>query len=432
MATLINVESTSSNISVTIHAIALDSADDVCFVGSQYDASGNEVAFVARCTTAGVIQWQRRITDAYTTPNDISYGVAVDGSNNVYVTGLQRNSAGNQPAFLAKYNTSGVIQWQRSLTDIYTTPSDIGRSVAVDSSANVYITGAQLNSAGNGVAFLAKYNTSGVIQWQRSLTDIYTTPGDIGYGIAVDSSANVYVAGQQRNSYGDYPAFLAKYDTTGAIQWQRSLTDTYTYPVDYGNAVAVDSSANVYVTGQQRNSAGTVAFVAKYNTSGVIQWQRSLTDAYISPTVIGRGIAVDGSGNVYVTGQQDDSGGNTVGFVVMYNTSGAIQWQRTLTDTDPTPFTPAFALALDGNGNFYAAGEQHDPNGKVISFVLVAPTDGSQTGTFTTTLGAMIYGAGTLTDAAGTLTDAADNLTDSLDNLITAVSSVLLKIVMVI
>ena len=378
MATLINVESTSSNISVTIHAIALDSADDVCFVGSQYDASGNEVAFVARCTTAGVIQWQRRITDAYTTPNDISYGVAVDGSNNVYVTGLQRNSAGNQPAFLAKYNTSGVIQWQ------------------------------------------------------RSLTDIYTTPGDIGYGIAVDSSANVYVAGQQRNSYGDYPAFLAKYDTTGAIQWQRSLTDTYTYPVDYGNAVAVDSSANVYVTGQQRNSAGTVAFVAKYNTSGVIQWQRSLTDAYISPTVIGRGIAVDGSGNVYVTGQQDDSGGNTVGFVVMYNTSGAIQWQRTLTDTDPTPFTPAFALALDGNGNFYAAGEQHDPNGKVISFVLVAPTDGSQTGTFTTTLGAMIYGAGTLTDAAGTLTDAADNLTDSLDNLITAVSSVLLKIVMVI
>ena len=139
------------------------------------------------------------------------------------------------------------------------------------------------------------------------------------------------------------------------------LQDTYTTPADYGFAIAVDSSGNVYVMGRQQNSAGnTIAFVTKYNTSGVIQWQRSLTDTYTTPTDVGYGVAVDSSGNVYVTGQQQNSAGNT------------------------------------------------------IAFVFTMPGDGTLTGTYTTTLGGMTYAVNTeLTDAAGALTDAAGALTDA-------------------
>ena len=142
------------------------------------------------------------------------------------------------------------------------------------------------------------------------------------------------------------------------------LQDTYTTPTDVGFGIAVDTSGNVYCTGFQYNSAGhPIAFVAKYNTSGVIQWQRSLTDTYTSPGDYGRCIAVDTSGNVYCTGQQLNSAGYT------------------------------------------------------IAFVFTAPTDGTLTGTYSTSLGGLTYAAGSLTDAAGALTDAAGSLTDAADTL---------------
>ena len=143
---------------------------------------------------------------------------------------------------IAKYNSSGTIQWQRKIVGDGS-DSDYGRGIALDSSDNVYITGKIHNLSGGigvGSLFLAKYNSSGTIQWQNRLnTD--TNQGAEGYGMAIDSSGNIYVAGYDQVSND---MLIAKYDTSGTIQWQRRLGGT---GAQLAGGIAVDSSNNVYV-----------------------------------------------------------------------------------------------------------------------------------------------------------------------------------------
>ena len=117
---------------------------------------------------------------------------------------------------------------------------------------------------------LFRSNTSGTIQWQKTLG----SPGyDRGYGIAVDSSGNVYINGSSdAGSTGVETFQLAKYNTSGTIQWQRMLGRTSRPCIGY--AVATDSSGNVYVNGSMNNSGLTDIFFGKFPGNG------SLTGGY--------------------------------------------------------------------------------------------------------------------------------------------------------
>ena len=86
--------------------------------------------------------------------------------------------------------SSGSLTWNRTGTTSGA-EQDIGYALAIDDSGNVYITGQA--SDGNIKCFTAKFNSSGTIQWQRTLDG--STQHDRGTGIAVDSSGNVYIAG---------------------------------------------------------------------------------------------------------------------------------------------------------------------------------------------------------------------------------------------
>jgi hypothetical protein len=236
----------------------------------------------------------------------------------------------------------------------------------------VYVTG-YTNSQGAGGAdlLLAKYNTSGTIQWQRSLGGAST---DIGYGIAVDASGNVYVVGETASQgAGGDDFIIAKYNTSGTLQWQRSLGGTGT---EEGFGIAVDESGNVYVIGRtsSQGAGGSDVLIAKYNTSGTIQWQRSLGGTGFETA---RGIAVDASGNVYVTGWTGSQGAG---------------------DND------VLIAKLPGNGGL---------TGTYGSLVYAATTLTAATRTLTSATRTLTDAARTLTDAPTTLTDAATTLTSS-------------------
>ena len=142
---------------------------------------------------------------------------------------------------------------------------------------------------------------------------------DQGYGVAVDGSGNVYTTGSYdgASEFGNFPAsngerdvFVTKLNAAGAHQWTTTFGGT---DQDYGYGVAVDGSGNVHVTGQFRDTvdfgAGDVtpggssgAFVTKLNAAGAHQWTTTTVGGSANSGAAGRGVVLDASGNVHVAG----------------------------------------------------------------------------------------------------------------------------------
>ncbi|HAK78369.1 MAG TPA: hypothetical protein DCM71_16015 [Runella sp.] len=265
---------------------------------------------------------------------------------------------------------------------------DNGYDVAVDGSGNFYVTGSfegtatfgtiSLTSVGFGDIFVAKYNSSGTLQWVQKAGG---SGGDFGYEIAVDGGDNVYITGYFGGSAtfgtthltsGEYDnIFVAKYSSSGTLQWVQKAGGA---SGDGASGIAADGSGNVYVTGNFLRTAafgttnltstgGTDIFVAKYNSSGTLQWVQKAGGVN---NEVGQGVAIDGSGNVYVTGYFQGvatfgttsltaagSVGNNDIFVAKYNGSGTLQWVQKAGGTSPDV---SQSIAVDGGGNVYITG----------------------------------------------------------------------------
>ncbi len=173
---------------------------------------------------------------------------------------------------------------------------------------------------------------------------------DFGYSLAVDGSENVYVTGFSGNEYA-----TIKYNSSGDSLWVQRYGSAN---AEYGFvSLAVDDSENVYVTGNSLGlgiGTGLDYATIKYNSSGIQQWVQTYNgpgngnDAATS-------IAVDGSGNVYVTGYSDPGGFNNDYATIKYNSSGIQQWVQRYNGTG-NGWNGAHSLAVDGLGNVYVTG----------------------------------------------------------------------------
>ena len=284
----------------TFSAVAVDSSGNVYACGSVQGTGGSGLGdgLVVKYDASGNLLWKRAFGG---TSHDSFSAIAVDSSNNIYVAGYARNNSA-EGALIAKYDSSGNIQWQRTLDGSY---FDSFYGVAIDSSNNIYVAGhvSSSTSSSSKDALIAKYNSSGAIQWQRTLGGSLE---DSAKGICVDSSGNIYVAVETRSAgAGAQECLLAKYNSSGTVQWQRTLGSTST---DQPSSIAADSVGNIYVIGHTNNSFSTDGgniFFAKYNSSGTIQWQRTLGG---NEQDIGKAIAIDSSDNVFVTGYSRSAG----------------------------------------------------------------------------------------------------------------------------
>jgi len=328
------------------YSVAKDNFENVYITGEHSNGSNKDI-IVRKYNTSGGILW----TKFYNSPNnsvDVSSGIAVDGSGNVYVTGYEERSDLGQyyNILVRKYDTNGLIQW----TTTYNSPSsysdDRGSDIAVDGSGNVYVTGYEERSDQKYYynILVRKYDTNGLIQW----TTTYNSPNNYdtnGNGIAVDGSGNVYVTGYEY--YLGQGSNVRKYDTNGLIQWTTTYNSPSSYSEERGSDIAVDGSGNVYVTGYEQDSN---IWVRKYDTNGLIQW----TTTYNSPSK-GSGIAVDGSGNVYVTGYEYYLGQGSNILVRKYDTNGLIQWTTAYNSPNDSD-DRGNGIAVDGSGNVYVTG----------------------------------------------------------------------------
>lgn len=149
---------------------------------------------------------------------------------------------------------------------------------------------------------------------------------DYAGGIAVDNAGNAYVTGA---SYGtteqDY--ITLKYNTNGVQLWQKNY-DGPGHGYDIAHAIAVDNSGNVYVTGESQSAAFKTDYrTIKYSSSGVQQWTASYNGT-ADDNDVANAIAVDAGGNVCVTGYINGIIDNWDVATVKYSALGAQQWVK--------------------------------------------------------------------------------------------------------
>jgi hypothetical protein len=275
--------------------------------------------------------------------SQVGSSLAIDSSDNMYICGSSINNSVDNSFEVMKLTSSGAISWQRQLGNTGSGAEDYGAGIVVDSSGNTYAVGYSTTS---GILYLqlTKYNSSGAIQWQVKLGN--GSQDASGYSIALDSANSfLYVAGKTASN----KSFAAKYNLSGVLQWQEDLGGN---PALYG--VALDSSGNVYVTGSLTGVSAQFTTI-KLNSSGAIQWQTRFGN-----NSSGRGITLDSSSNVFVAGEAGSSG-----LIGKYNSSGVLQWARQLSNGGLNAIT-FYSVTLDSAGNIYVCGDS-DNNRVVIA-----------------------------------------------------------------
>ena len=359
-------------------AIAVDGSGNVYVTGKSYGSgTHHDYTTITYDTDGNIISgWPTRY-DGPAGSTDEAHAIAVDGSGNVYVTGWSYHGVTHDDYATIKYYPSGDTTWVRryNMANI----RDHAEAIAVDASGYVYVTGSSWTSGAYVDYATIKYYPNGDTVWVRR----YDKPGNSAENaesIAVDDSGNVYVTGWSSGSRTGSDYATIKYYPNGDTAWVRR----YNGPgnsVDLAVAIAVDGSNNVYVTGPSWGiGTGFDYATIKYYPNGDTAWVRR----YNGPanfTDDAFDIAVDGSGNVYVTGGSDQTSQYprpTDYATIKYYPDGDTAWVRRYNGPGDST-DQAVSIAVDGSGNVYVTGKswggetdfdyatiKYDPNGNQL------------------------------------------------------------------
>ncbi|XHR83383.1 MAG: SBBP repeat-containing protein [Gloeotrichia echinulata GP01] len=391
-------------------------------------------AFITKLDSSGNFLWAQKLGG---TSNDAAKGITVDASGNTYVTGTFSDtatfgsttltSAGNSDGFITKLDNSGNVLWAKKFGG---TSLDNGYDIAADGAGNTYVTGGFTSTAtfgditltSNGSAFgnpfITKLDSSGKFLWaQKFVTNSYSPGG----AITVDSLGNTYITGSffdtatfgntTLNSGGNQDAFITKLDSSGKFLWAQKLGGASD---DSGNDITVDSSGNIYVTGRFSStvtfgnttltSAGnTDVFVAKLDSNGNVLSAKKLGG---TSSDAGNGIAIDGTGNTYVTGTFNSTA--TFGSTTLTNSSLGLNSDGFIVKLGQQDITLALtpsSVVEDGSNNliYTFTREGNTTNPVTVNFNVggnaTFNTDYTAVGadTFTATNGTVTFAAGATT-----------------------------------
>ncbi|NOQ75087.1 MAG: T9SS type A sorting domain-containing protein [Crocinitomix sp.] len=367
------------------------------------------ISTLALSINAQNLEWAGNMGGA---SSDEAKSLTVDASGNTYTTGYFKDIAdldpaaatmnftsnGEQDIYIQKLNADGELIWAKQMGG---TGTDEGKSIAVDNSGNVYTTGyfegtvdfdpnagtTDLTAIGGSDIYIQKLNSDGDLLWVKQMGGGSL---DGGNAIAVDGLGNVHTTGIFTGTIDFDPGagsfdlgptgftdvFIQKLDTDGDFIWAVSMGSS---SYDYGNAIFVDASSNVYSTGyfvgtvdfdpgagdlSLTSNGGNDIYVQKLDGDGILIWAKSFGGI---ENDIASGIAVDGSGNTLITGYyygtvDFDPGagitdltalGNTDVFVQKLDDSGDLVWVKNLGGAN---WEFSYDVTTDAAGNVYTVG----------------------------------------------------------------------------
>ncbi|MBC7695329.1 MAG: T9SS type A sorting domain-containing protein [Burkholderiales bacterium] len=363
----------------------------------------NHDLFLAKYNSNGSLTWVKTCGGSL---GDYAHCLACDGSNFLYVAG-EIEGAGNLISFpastvtliakgdndilLAKYDLNGNLLWAKNDGGYY---GEKALGVTYDNAGNVYMCGyykdtctfggvTTIYGSGNSDMFIAKYDANGNFQWVSKAGG----PGrDEMKNMKCDANGNIYVCGFYSNgavfgtqtysvsSGSYYDAFVAKYNSNGALQWVTTAGGDYD-EVAWG--ITTDNTGLIYITGEFNASAmfgstqlitsgNSDIFIACYDANGNTQWAKRAGGPLIDRA---RGIGTDGT-NFYITGQFGNTamfGSSSVTaadssdvFFASFNNTGNFISAASVggipDSVETLGYESGVAICADGIGNVYATG----------------------------------------------------------------------------
>ena len=329
-------------------ALAIDGSGNVYVTG---EWSPNNWDYVTiKYSGAGVPLWTNSFNGAGN-GSDSASSVATDGNGNVFVTGGAKGIGSITEFATIKYSAVGVPLW----TNIFTgTGNGAGANgLAVDSNGDVYVTGAAIVSSGVSEYATIKYSNAGLSLWTNFFIGSGNSIATAGI-VDVAGDGNVYVTGRATGNGSGYDYATIKYSSAGVPLWTNIFNGAGS-STDIASGLAVDSNGDIYVTGSATgNGTGYDYATIKYSALGAPLWTNIFNGA-ANTADRAFGLALDGNGNEYVTGYTTLANNRTIYATIKYSNAGMPIWTN-LMDLGGNNFAQAKALAVDGAGNVYVTG----------------------------------------------------------------------------
>jgi hypothetical protein len=358
-------------------------------------SSGSQEVFIVACTGGGFFSWANKYGG---TGSDDIQGMAMDDSDNLYITGGFQNSmiigsvtltsSGANDMYISKLNSSGAGIWAKQGGG---TSFDSGQAIDLDKSGNVYVSGkfasgtftsgasSILHAGGGYDAFLVKYDNSGTLTWLRHIA--YGSGNCFAPGLGVDDGGDyIYVAGEFANwatmgsttvySAGSVDTYILRVDKSGILGFVYTGGGTYQ---DHAMDLALNKLDHLYIAGHFTSNTASFG-TATINTAGSLDAFTASFNVALWPVKAGgtgletaQDMVVDAVGNSYVTGQfrgtANFSGTNLVSgstfgnsYVAKYNSSGKLMWVKKDAAGGACTGSESFGVTVDASGNVYTAG----------------------------------------------------------------------------
>lgn len=271
-----------------LDAISLDSMDNIYLTGRTDNISDHAPLFyLIKFNSSGHLEWKSTWGR-----NDVSrIKLAIDSTDDIYLTGIDFiDGTENDDLYILKYNSTGHLQWNNTLSVIDYALSPM---ITVDSSDNIYISGSTY-SVGDANLFLMKFDITGKQLWNHTWGG---NSDEIAFKIVIDSSDNIYIGGEiNGGSYSNgthwSDIFLVKYSNAGNRLWNQTWDKSKN---DYLNDITLDSLGNIYLTGFSEENMAILRYDRFGSFISYTSWGGDDSD-------FATGIALDSSENIYISG----------------------------------------------------------------------------------------------------------------------------------
>ena len=317
----------------TNHVVSIVSGTDTYIATSVSGATAGYDLQLSKYNTRGVQLWSTSFTP-YSGGDVYAGAIALDPSGNVLITGSAYNGSTNgYDLYTVKFNASGTKLWHQTYNGSGNS-YDGGTAVICSSSGSVYVTGGTSASATNIDVLTICYNSSGTAQWTQTYNNAsyYDFAGGIGLVTSL-GGASVRITGFTQTNATTWEYLTLSYLASTGGSGTSSHTSIGGTIIDRINATAFDASGNVYITGAIGNgSNGLDIKTVKLDASLNILWTATY-DGSAHKEDVGRGIALDGSGNVYVAGYSSNASDKDA-ILVKYSSAGSQAWTAAYAGTE--------------------------------------------------------------------------------------------------